>query len=86
LKKICKIIGLKNEGEYIKILYNSDHVHEKPSLMEAVKDLTAFQNQMQQQLSLSKEPEIIRVPIDEYKKHRYTLGDTFTIEMTAGET
>jgi len=86
MKKICKITGIKNEGKYIKILYKSDHVKNKPGVMEAIKDLNAFQDQMQQQMILSKEPEMIRVPVDEYKKHRYSLGDTFTLDMMPGGT
>lgn len=79
---ICKVIGIKVVGSRVKLLINPVDVEDKEfSAMKAVKNINSFIDNMKSQAVEAKNPDCLSITIDEYKKRRYSLGDTITVSI-----
>jgi len=79
------ISGLKREGDDVRLVLMDNGVMEKKGLMGSLSNLQQLQQQMTYSTMKIQNPDQIRIPYDEWKRHQYNIEDIITIEVNPGE-
>ncbi|MBS3749750.1 MAG: hypothetical protein KGY65_07090 [Candidatus Thermoplasmatota archaeon] len=82
MKKLYTIQGLKNEGDMIRLVLDSNNpVQEKKGLMESLGNLSQLQQQMTVETQRKQNPDQIRIPYQTWQKHQWNIGDVITVTV-----
>lgn len=79
--KLYTITGLKREGDDVRLVLMDNGVTEKNGLLSGLSNLQRLQEQMTFSTQKIQNPDQIRIPYDEWKRHMYNIEDIITIEI-----
>ena len=80
---LYSIVGLRYVGDYVVLDIIIEQVAKKNlDVMEAVKDLGGFMQKMKTEAVEMRSPDKIRIPLGEWKKGGYNLGDVISVDVT----
>ena len=82
MKKLYTINGIKNEGDMVRILLDSNEpVQQKKGIMEMVGNLSQLQQQMTVETQRKQNPDQLRVPYKVWERNKWNIGDVLNIEI-----
>lgn len=82
MKKLYTINGIKNEGDMVRILLDSNEpVSQKKGIMEMVGNLSQLQQQMTVETQRKQNPDQLRVPYKVWDRNKWNIGDVLNIEI-----
>jgi hypothetical protein len=85
MKILYTVIGNHFEGNFVVLQIAVEQVTKRSlDVMEAVKDLGGFMQQMKVEASENRNPDKVRIPRDEWNKGGYNLGDVISVDITNG--
>jgi len=83
MKILYNIVGTHFEGNFVVLQIAVEQVAKKSlDVMEAVKDIGGFMQKMKVEAVESRNPDKVRIPVDEWKKGGYNLGDVISVDIT----
>lgn len=85
MKILYTVVGIHYEGGFVVLKIAVEQVAKKSlDVMEAVKDLGGFMQKMKMEASEMRDPDKVRIPVEEWKKGGYNLGDVISVDITNG--
>ena len=82
MKKMYTIDGVKNEGDMVRLVLDSNNpVTKKKGLTEMLGNLQQMQQQMTIETQRRQNPDMIRVPYTIWERHHWNIGDIITINI-----
>lgn len=76
-----KIVGTKAQGEKVVLELKAVDTQGKTTVTTLMKDPLKFLEQQKTDGLAMKNPERIKIPVDEWKKGNYNLGDMVTMNI-----
>lgn len=82
MKMLYTVVGNHFEGDFVVLKITVEQVAKKNlDVMEAVKDLGGFMQKMKLEAVESRNPDKVRIPVEEWKKGSYNLGDVISVDV-----
>ena len=82
---LYEIKGVNVLGDRIRLQISPYEKRKKLSAMDAVSDISGFIGNMKTEASIMNNPDLISIPVDEWKKHKLTIGDILTVKIEVGK-
>jgi hypothetical protein len=80
MKKLYTINGIKNEGDMVRLVLDSNNfVTQKKGLLNNLGNLSELQQQMTVETQRKQNPDTIRIPFDFWEKHQWNIGDVISV-------
>jgi len=84
MEYLYEIKGLEVLGDRVRLKINPVKKKEKLDPMGALGDLGGFMSNLKLEAHISNNPDIISIPIDEWKNCRVNIGEVLTIQIKIG--
>jgi len=82
---LYEIIGNNVLGNKVRLTVKPFEKKQKLDPMGALGNIGGFLSDMKNEASMMNNPDVISIPLDEWKKHRLNIGDVITIKIMVGE-
>lgn len=80
MKKLYTIEGIKNEGDMVRLVLDSNNpVSKKKGLTEMLGNLSQLQQQMTVETQRKQNPDQIRILYEIWERHHWNIGDVITV-------
>jgi len=83
---LYKIIGIRSIGNRISLTLKPLEQKEKLETTKILTNLGGFMDNMKAESMISRNPDQISIPLDNYKEKKYQLGDMISIKIEGGQT
>jgi len=84
MKKLYTILYVKRIGNEVLLGLIDDTVSEQLNPMSALDNVGDFVQQMQMKTSKATDPDKVTIPFDEWKKHKYNIGNFIEVDIVPG--
>jgi len=80
---LYKVKSVQRLGENVRLVLQKEDAikKEQPGKLEMLSNVFGIVEQMKQDAILSQQPDIVTIPYEEWKKHKYQIDDLIVISV-----